>query len=209
MVIYFEMKILFFYNSELLLIIYPDTLNFPDLIWAFTLSCSRVQLRKPGERATKSKVIFCFLEGHLLPWPILQHANSSAECNFPSISGPVNIITLLILNFKWSAQVKECPFISQDSAINWENRGSTCQEFARNLTDKGEQVCFLSAIKPLAHNTQKYFRIFLLLFFFFFLHWKEQLCSEWLRKITFTDLVLSRLDWSRSKERIYPRVNFM
>ena len=111
-----------------------DTPNSPNVVWAITFPGSRVQLRKPGERASNSRVIFCFLEGHLLPWPISQHGNSSAECNFPSISGPVNRITLLILNFKRSAQVKKCPFISQDSAVNCENRGSTaCQDFDREV----------------------------------------------------------------------------
>lgn len=106
-------------------------------------------IKKPGERATNSKVIFCFLEGHLLPWPISQHGNSSAECNFPSISGPVNRITLLILNFKWSAWVKKkCPFInkdSADSAINWDYTGSTvCQDFDREVGNKFVFLHFLS-----------------------------------------------------------------
>lgn len=152
-------------------------------------------------RATNSKVIFCFLEGHLLPWPILQRANSSAECNFPSISGPVNIITLLILNFKWSAQVEECPFSSQDSAPNWENRGLTCQELDRQV---GNKFVFFYLLKSRWHTTNRNLSKSSPTPFFSPFERTIWHCSEWIREITFACLVLSRPDWSLYKKKSLP-----
>lgn len=50
--------------------------------------------------------IFFFFQSHLLLRPISEHANSQARWNFPSTSSLWNIITVLILNSKRSAQAR-------------------------------------------------------------------------------------------------------
>lgn len=189
MVIYFKIKLLFFDNSQ-----FPLTIQHPKFPWPTLRSYIPRQqgsIKEAGRKSNQLHSYFLLLwrpsaaMTHFAPWKFISWVQ------FPFNQWPTKWNYVAIFKFEMIRNgLKTCPFISQDSAVNCENRGSTTyQDFDREV---GNGFVFL---QPSAHGhiANRQFQIFPSEFFIYlFLPW----CfSEWVNKFIFTNLVLSRPDW--------------